>query len=165
MVAGGVAEGDSGVGAAVLAVDADGEVAQAGHGPGQVPGTALGTALADGPVSDVVQQVLDVPVVPDPGGELLTGGRTRRQAGDQADALQSFTLRALAPSRQRPPALIRSGAPPSAAHDTNFQHPSDTARQCLSPGPAGHFPTRPRKPNRRITTENHPVLINPTGPP
>lgn len=76
---GGMAPGGGDVGAAVLAVDADGEVVQAGHGAGQVSGADLGVVLAEGLVADVVQRVLDVPVAPDPGGELLAvaspGGR------------------------------------------------------------------------------------------
>lgn len=43
---------------AVLAADADGEVAQAGHGEGQAAGADLGAVLTEGPVANMVQLVL-----------------------------------------------------------------------------------------------------------
>jgi hypothetical protein len=62
MVAAGAAESGGDVGLAVLAEDADGEVARAGHGPGQVAGADFGVVLAEGPVTDVVQGVQVGPV-------------------------------------------------------------------------------------------------------
>jgi transposase InsO family protein len=55
VVPAGLAEGGGDVGVAVLAVDADGEVAQAGHDPGQVPGADLRGVLAEGAVADVME--------------------------------------------------------------------------------------------------------------
>ncbi|WP_308314789.1 hypothetical protein, partial [Streptomyces sp. CNQ085] len=67
---------------AVLAVDADGEVAQAGHDAGEAAGVDFGVVLAEGAVADVVQQVFDLPMASDPGGEPGAGNRAGRQAGD-----------------------------------------------------------------------------------
>ncbi|MGC2997975.1 hypothetical protein ACPF8X_06155 [Streptomyces sp. G35A] len=75
MVSGGVAEGGGDVGVAVLAVDADGEVAQAGHDAGQVAGADFRGVLVEGAVADVVELVLDAPAAADPGGEFAAGGR------------------------------------------------------------------------------------------
>ena len=59
---GGVAARRSGDGvAAVETQDADGEVAQAGHGPGSVAGADLAGVLGEGRVADVVQR-LDAPM-------------------------------------------------------------------------------------------------------
>lgn len=87
MVPSGAAECGSDVGLAVLAVDAGGEIALAGHDAGQVPGPDLRGVFAEGPVPDVVKLVLEVPVFTDPGGELGSRGRAGRQAGDQVDPL------------------------------------------------------------------------------
>ncbi|MFF8035167.1 hypothetical protein [Streptomyces sp. NPDC016626] len=76
-----MAESSGDVGVAVLAVDADGEVAQAGHHAGQVPGADLRGVLTEGAVADVVELVLDLPVAADPCGECAAGGRARRVAG------------------------------------------------------------------------------------
>jgi hypothetical protein len=78
-VASGVAEGGGDVGVAVLAVDADGEVAQAGHDAREMAGMDLGVVLAEGAVADVVQQVFNLPVPSDPVGELGAGRRAVRQ--------------------------------------------------------------------------------------
>ncbi len=86
-VAGGVAEGGGDVGATVLTVDADGEVAQAGHDAREAADTDLEVVLAESAVADVVQEIFDVPVSSDPGCELGAGRRAGRQAGDQVDAL------------------------------------------------------------------------------
>lgn len=72
---------------AVLTVDADGEVAQAGHDAREMVGMDLGVVLAERPVADVVRKVSDLPVPSDPVGELGAGDRAGRQAGDQIDAL------------------------------------------------------------------------------
>ncbi|MFE9835293.1 hypothetical protein ACFYP4_09140 [Streptomyces sp. NPDC005551] len=76
---------------AVLAVDVDGEVAQAGHEAGKMAGTelrlALALALAERAVADVVQNIFDLPVASDPVRELGTGDSAGRQAGDRVDAL------------------------------------------------------------------------------
>ena len=50
--------------AAVETQDADGEVAQAGHGPGSVAGADLVGVLGEGGVADVVQR-LDAPIPSD----------------------------------------------------------------------------------------------------
>ena len=91
---GGVAEGGCDVGVAVLAVDADGEVAQAGHDAGQVTGADLRGVRVEGAVADVVELVLDAPVAADPGGEFAAGGRAGRQARDQVDPLVRERARA-----------------------------------------------------------------------
>ena len=62
-VAGGVTDGGDGAGA-VLAVDADGEIAQGRHRAGQPSGADLGVVLAECAVAHVVQEVLDAPVSP-----------------------------------------------------------------------------------------------------
>lgn len=82
MVTGGAAEGGCDVGVSVLAVDTDGEVAQAGHDAGQAAGAGLRGVLVEGAVADVVELVLDAPVATDqvasslpvaaPGGRLVT---------------------------------------------------------------------------------------------
>ncbi|MFJ8096571.1 hypothetical protein [Streptomyces griseofuscus] len=72
---------------AALTVDADGEVAQAGHDAREMVGMDLGVVLAERPVADVVRKVSDLPVPADPVGELGAGDRAGRQAGDQIDAL------------------------------------------------------------------------------
>ncbi|GAA4964704.1 hypothetical protein GCM10023238_35390 [Streptomyces heliomycini] len=61
VVSGGAAEGGGDVGVTVLAVDADGEVAQAGHDVGQVAGADVRGVLVEGAVADVVELVLDAP--------------------------------------------------------------------------------------------------------
>jgi hypothetical protein len=48
----------SAAGVAVLAVDADGEVAQAGHDAWEAADIDLGVVLAEGAVADVVQAVV-----------------------------------------------------------------------------------------------------------
>src|SRR4029453_17104405 len=57
--------------------DADGQVAQAGHGPGGGAGADLGGVLGKGGIAEVVQR-LDAPVTSDPiceaGGAGLGGG-------------------------------------------------------------------------------------------
>jgi hypothetical protein len=87
VVAGGAAEGGGDVGVAGLAVEADGEVAEAGHGAGQVAGADLGVVLAVGAVTDVMEEVLDTPVTSDPGSELRAGRLAGGEAGDQIDPL------------------------------------------------------------------------------
>ncbi|MBA9050439.1 hypothetical protein BJ996_007170 [Streptomyces phaeogriseichromatogenes] len=72
---------------AVLTVDADGEVAQAGHDARELAGMDLGVLLAERPVADVVRKVSDLPAPSDPVGELGAGDRAGRQVGDQIDAL------------------------------------------------------------------------------
>jgi hypothetical protein len=49
--------------------DADGQVAQGGHGLGSAAGADLGGVFAVADVAEVVQG-LDLPVAADPGGEL-----------------------------------------------------------------------------------------------
>jgi hypothetical protein len=61
-VAGVAAQGGGDVASAVEAQDRDGEVAQAGHGPGGGVGADLGGVLGVGGVADVVQR-LDAPSV------------------------------------------------------------------------------------------------------
>jgi hypothetical protein len=56
-VAGVAAQGCGDVAVAVGAQDADGEVAQAGHGAGGVAGADLGGVLSEGGVADVVQRL------------------------------------------------------------------------------------------------------------
>src|SRR6266487_5814827 len=76
-VAGVAAQRLGDVAVAAGAQDADGEVAQAGHGPGCVAGADLGGVLGEGDIADVVQR-LDAPVPADPvgeaGGACLGGG-------------------------------------------------------------------------------------------
>ncbi|MFE2423443.1 hypothetical protein [Streptomyces hokutonensis] len=86
-VAGGATWRGGDVGVAVLTVDADGEVAQTGHGAREKAGMDLGVELGERAVADVVQKIFDLPVPSDPVGGLGAGNRTRRQAGDQGDAL------------------------------------------------------------------------------
>jgi hypothetical protein len=50
--------------AAVETQDADGEVAQAGHGPGSVAGADLAGVLGEGRLAEVVQR-LDAPIPSD----------------------------------------------------------------------------------------------------
>ncbi|MCX4564525.1 hypothetical protein OHA02_51390 [Streptomyces phaeochromogenes] len=71
---------------AVLAVDPDGEVAQAGYDAREMASMDLEVVLAERAVADVVQ-VSDLPVASDPVRELGTGDSAGRQAGDQVDAL------------------------------------------------------------------------------
>ncbi len=83
-VAGVAAQRGGDVAVAVGPEDADGEVAQAGHGSGGGAGADLGGVLGEGGVADVVQR-LDAPVAPDPvsqaGGVGLGGG----EVGDRVD--------------------------------------------------------------------------------
>ncbi|TQE27943.1 hypothetical protein SipoB123_10930, partial [Streptomyces ipomoeae] len=72
---------------AVLTVDADGEVAQAGHDAREMPGMDFGVVLAERAVADVVQKIFGLPVASDPVGELGAGNGAGRQAGYQVDAL------------------------------------------------------------------------------
>jgi hypothetical protein len=60
--------------------DADGQVAQGGHGLGSAAGADLGGVFAVADVAEVVQ-CLDLPVAADPGGELGGGGLAGVQAG------------------------------------------------------------------------------------
>jgi hypothetical protein len=86
-VPGGAAEDGGDVGVAVLTMDADGEVAQACHDAGQVPGADLRAVLTEGAVADVVELVFDLPAAADPCSRFRAGGRAGRQAGDQVDLL------------------------------------------------------------------------------
>src|SRR5215203_1292602 len=83
-VAGVAAQRGGDVAVAMGVQDADGEVAQAGHGPGGGAGADLASVLGKGGVTDVVQR-LDAPVPSDPvgqaGGASLGGG----EAGDRVD--------------------------------------------------------------------------------
>ncbi len=64
--------------------DADGQVAQGGHGLGSAAGADLGGVFAVADVAEVVQG-LDLPVAADPGGELGGGCLAGVQAGDGVD--------------------------------------------------------------------------------
>lgn len=76
--------GYSGAGV-VVADQADGEVAQGGHDPGQVSGADLGSVFIEGDIADVVDPVFDVPVAADDGGEQSGGGLAEAEAGDRVD--------------------------------------------------------------------------------
>jgi len=64
--------------------DADGQVAQGGHGLGSAAGADLGGVFAVADVAEVVQG-LDLPVAADPGGGLGRGCLVGVQAGDRVD--------------------------------------------------------------------------------
>jgi hypothetical protein len=64
--------------------DADGQVAQGGHGLGSAAGADLGGVFAVADVAEVVQG-LDLPVAADPDGELGGGCLVGVQAGDGVD--------------------------------------------------------------------------------
>ena len=91
-VAGVVAAGGGDAGVAAGLEDADGEVAQGGHGLGAAAGADLGGVFAVGDVADVVQG-LDAPVAADPGGELGGGGLAGVQAGDGVDGARWTIVR------------------------------------------------------------------------
>jgi hypothetical protein len=67
-----------------VAEDADGEVAEAGHGSGCVAGADLGCVLEVGDVADVVEG-FNVPVAADVAGELVGAGLGGGEAGDGVD--------------------------------------------------------------------------------
>ena len=92
-VAGVVAQRGGEVAVAAEAQDADGQVAQAGHGPGGVAGADLAGVLGEGGVADVVQR-LDPPVAARVVGQ---AGRTGLGGGEVGDCVD------------------RHGAPPAAA--------------------------------------------------
>jgi hypothetical protein len=66
-----VSAGGGDVGGAGESVDADGQVAQGGHGGGAGAGADLGVVLGEGDVADPVQAVLDAPVAAEGGGDLI----------------------------------------------------------------------------------------------
>jgi hypothetical protein len=66
----------------VGAQDADGEVAEAGHGPWGAAGADLGGVLGEGDIAEVVQR-LDAPVTPDPVGQAGRAGLGGGQVGDR----------------------------------------------------------------------------------
>jgi hypothetical protein len=74
------------VAVAVGPEDADGEVAQAGHGPGGGGGAGLGGVFGEGGVADVVQG-LDAPVPADPVGQAGRAGLGGGEAGDRVDGM------------------------------------------------------------------------------
>jgi hypothetical protein len=67
---------------AAQAQDADGEVAEAGHGPGGVAGADLGGILGEGGVADVGQR-LNAPMPSDPVGQAGVAGLGGGEAGDR----------------------------------------------------------------------------------
>lgn len=88
---------------AVLAEDADGEVAQAGHGAGQ----SAGADLAERAVPHVVQEVLDAPVAFDP-SRFVTGSSA---ASPATTATHSSLGAKKASKRSRMKAADFSGGP------------------------------------------------------
>lgn len=83
----GVSVGGADVGGAGSSVDADGEVAQAGHDDGSLAGADLEQVLTEGHIPDPVESVLDAPVGPERVGELSRRGLLPGQVGDQVDGL------------------------------------------------------------------------------
>ena len=81
--------------------DADGEVAEAGHGPGGVAGTDLGGVLGEGGVADVVQR-LDGPMTADPVGQVGGAGLGGVQVGDRVDRDGAPAVAVQGPARSRP---------------------------------------------------------------
>ena len=82
-----VSAGGGDVGGAGFAVDADGEVAQAGHDLGSGSGPYLREVLAEAHVADPVQPVLDAPVSALGVGEQRCRGLLIVQVGDEVDDL------------------------------------------------------------------------------
>ena len=79
-VAGVAAQRGGDVAVTVPPQDADGEIAQAGHGAGGGAGPDLGGVLGEGGVAEVVQR-LDAPVAPDPVGQAGRAGLGGGEAG------------------------------------------------------------------------------------
>ena len=109
-------DGDDG-GMAALSVDADGEVAQAGHIVREMASMDLGVILAERAVADVVQTIFDLPVPSDALGKLGTVSHAGQQAGDREtrsmvslpvvkSALQRTTCTAWPASRWAEPAAL-----------------------------------------------------------
>jgi hypothetical protein len=69
---------------------ADRDVAQGGHDLGRVAGADLGAVLVVGHVAHVVQPVLDIPVLPHPGGESQRVGGAGLGGGDEVDDLDAL---------------------------------------------------------------------------
>src|SRR6266511_176947 len=103
-VAGVAAQRGGDVAVAAGVEDADGEVAQAGHGPGGVAGADLGGVLGEGGVADVVQR-LDAPVAADPVGQAGGVGLGGGEVGDGVD-------------RHGPPAAASQGPDPAGDADS-----------------------------------------------
>src|SRR6266508_432216 len=102
-VAGVAAQRGGDVAVAVGVEDADGEVAQAGHGVWGVAGADLGGVLGEGGVADVVQR-LDAPVASDPVGQAGGVGLGGGEVGDRVD-------------RHGSPAAAAQGADPAGDAD------------------------------------------------
>src|SRR4029450_3609484 len=81
-VAGIAAQRGGDVAVTVGAQDADGEIAQAGHGAGGGAGSDLGGVLGEGGVAEVVQR-LDAPVASNPVGEAGRAGLGGGEAGNR----------------------------------------------------------------------------------
>ncbi len=82
-----MSEGLGDVGGAREPVQADRQVPQRGHDLRGCAGVDPGQVLGVGDIADPVQAVLDLPVPPDPGGELLGTGLVRGEVGDRVDGL------------------------------------------------------------------------------
>jgi Transposase IS116/IS110/IS902 family len=81
-VAAGMSQRGGEVGVAGQAQRADGEVAQAGHHPGEAAAARSGGVFAEVHVADPVQPVLDPPVPAQPARQLRGASGAKRQAGD-----------------------------------------------------------------------------------
>jgi hypothetical protein len=86
-----MAQGGSDVAVAVGAQDADGEVAQTGHGAWCSAGADLGGVLGEGDIAEVMHR-LDGPVPPDEIGQPGGAGLGEAEAGDRVDGYRPPSL-------------------------------------------------------------------------
>lgn len=68
-------------------MQADHQVPDRGHDLRAAPDVDLRQVLGEGHIAHPVQAVLDLPVPPDPGGELVGSGLVRGEVGDRVHGL------------------------------------------------------------------------------